>query len=101
MLVTSDASARGLDFPDVTMVLQLGFSSRAEYIHRVGRTGRAGKGGLGVTVLDAAVEGRVLDPAAPESLAEVIPRSNVEEWKGLTTVGDAAHAKVRKRGPKG
>ena len=45
ILFTSDASARGVDYPDVSCVIQLGFDSRAEYLQRVGRTGRAGKDG--------------------------------------------------------
>lgn len=50
ILFTSDASARGVDYKDVTSVVQLGFDSRAEYIQRVGRTGRTG-GKDGRTVL--------------------------------------------------
>jgi len=45
VLFTSDASARGVDYPDVTCIIQLGFDSRSEYLQRVGRTGRAGKSG--------------------------------------------------------
>jgi ATP-dependent RNA helicase MSS116, mitochondrial len=45
IMFTSDASARGVDYPDVTCVIQLGFDSRSEYLQRVGRTGRAGKSG--------------------------------------------------------
>jgi ATP-dependent RNA helicase MSS116 len=45
VLFTSDASARGVDYPDVSCVVQVGFDSRAEYLQRVGRTGRAGKSG--------------------------------------------------------
>lgn len=45
VLFTSDASARGVDYPDVSCVIQIGFDSRAEYLQRVGRTGRAGKDG--------------------------------------------------------
>ncbi|CAG8650088.1 4940_t:CDS:2, partial [Funneliformis caledonium] len=52
VLVTSDVSARGVDYPGVTMVLQVGApSSREQYIHRLGRTGRAGREGEGVLVL--------------------------------------------------
>lgn len=46
VLFTSDASARGVDYPDVSCVIQIGFDSRAEYLQRVGRTGRAGKDGV-------------------------------------------------------
>ncbi|GAA6023781.1 hypothetical protein JCM10207_001192 [Rhodosporidiobolus poonsookiae] len=52
VLVTSDVSARGVDYPGVTRVIQVGIpSSRDLYIHRVGRTGRAGKKGRGDLVL--------------------------------------------------
>ncbi|EAL18405.1 hypothetical protein CNBJ3280 [Cryptococcus deneoformans B-3501A] len=52
VLVTSDVSARGVDYPGVTRVIQLGVPSTTEqYIHRVGRTGRAGKEGRGDLVL--------------------------------------------------
>ncbi|KAM0791043.1 hypothetical protein ACM66B_004339 [Microbotryomycetes sp. NB124-2] len=52
ILVTSDVSARGVDYPGVTRVIQVGVpSTRDVYIHRVGRTGRAGKQGRGDLVL--------------------------------------------------
>eukprot|EP00316_Scyphosphaera_apsteinii_P001147 CAMPEP_0119343178 /NCGR_PEP_ID=MMETSP1333-20130426/106284_1 /TAXON_ID=418940 /ORGANISM="Scyphosphaera apsteinii, Strain RCC1455" /LENGTH=550 /DNA_ID=CAMNT_0007355555 /DNA_START=75 /DNA_END=1724 /DNA_ORIENTATION=- len=46
VIVASDVAARGVDYPDVSLVLQLGLpSSREQYVHRTGRTGRAGKVG--------------------------------------------------------
>lgn len=52
VLFTSDVSARGVDYPDVSLVVQVGAPSDLEqYIHRLGRTGRAGKDGEGVLVL--------------------------------------------------
>ncbi|KAF8509054.1 P-loop containing nucleoside triphosphate hydrolase protein [Hysterangium stoloniferum] len=52
ILVTSDVSARGVDYPGVTRVIQLGIPAGTEqYIHRVGRTGRAGTHGRGDLVL--------------------------------------------------
>lgn len=46
ILFTSDVTARGMDFPNVTHVIQVGQpTNRDTYIHRVGRTGRAGKEG--------------------------------------------------------
>jgi len=46
IIFSSDVSARGLDYPDVTTVIQVGIpSARDQYIHRLGRTGRAGKSG--------------------------------------------------------
>lgn len=52
ILFTSDVSARGVDYPDVTHVVQIGAcESRETYIHRLGRTGRAGKKGKGILIL--------------------------------------------------
>ena len=43
VMFTSDVTARGMDYPDVTFVLQVGLTDRSQYIHRLGRTARAGK----------------------------------------------------------
>ena len=52
ILFTSDLSARGIDFPDITHVIQIGIpESRNHFIHRLGRTARAGKDGTGLLVL--------------------------------------------------
>ncbi|ONI07018.1 hypothetical protein PRUPE_5G095400 [Prunus persica] len=57
ILVTSDVSARGMNYPDVTLVIQsdccqVGIpSDRDQYIHRLGRTGREGKEGQGILLL--------------------------------------------------
>lgn len=52
VLLTSDVSARGVDYPNVTHVIQIGLPDNADqYVHRVGRTGRAGKIGKGYLIL--------------------------------------------------
>ncbi|GJX56303.1 probable DEAD-box ATP-dependent RNA helicase 48 [Tanacetum coccineum] len=52
ILVTSDVSARGMNYPDVSLVIQLGVpTDREQYINRLGRTGREGKGGEGILLL--------------------------------------------------
>ena len=52
IMVTTDVSARGVDYPGVTLVIQLGMpSSREQYIHRIGRTGRADKSGEALLIL--------------------------------------------------
>ncbi|GME59263.1 atp-dependent rna helicase mss116 [Neofusicoccum parvum] len=52
ILFSTDVTARGMDFPNVTHVIQLGISrDPADYIHRIGRTGRAGKEGEGWLLL--------------------------------------------------
>jgi len=52
VMFSSDVSARGMDYPDVTAVIQLGMAAdKAQYVHRLGRTGRAGKAGGGYLLL--------------------------------------------------
>ena len=52
VLFTSDVSARGVDYPDTTHIIQLGAATdRETYVHRLGRTARAGTSGEGVLLL--------------------------------------------------
>ncbi|PVI04118.1 DEAD-domain-containing protein [Periconia macrospinosa] len=52
LLFSSDVTARGMDFPNVTHVIQVGLPREAEtYVHRLGRTGRAGKEGEGWLII--------------------------------------------------
>ena len=52
IMFSSDVTARGMDFPNVTHVIQIGIPpSRDTYIHRVGRTGRGDKQGEGWLIL--------------------------------------------------
>lgn len=91
-LLTSDVSARGVDYPDVTHVLQFGVAdSRESYIHRLGRTGRAGKLGQGILVLTDVERGflrhlKGLDiPVHPE-LQAVVDGPTVESQQDLAPV---------------
>lgn len=58
ILFTSDVTARGMDFPNVTHIIQVGvMMSRESYIHRLGRTARGastttGKGFLIATSVE-------------------------------------------------
>ncbi|KAI9674227.1 MAG: hypothetical protein M1817_002045 [Caeruleum heppii] len=48
ILFSSDVTARGMDFPNVTHVIQLGAPpERESYVHRIGRTARGNKDGEG------------------------------------------------------
>ncbi|MFC6439128.1 ATP-dependent RNA helicase DbpA [Bowmanella sp. JS7-9] len=51
-LIATDVAARGLDIPDVAMVVNLQPAHDVEtHVHRIGRTGRAGREGLAVTLI--------------------------------------------------
>lgn len=52
ILVATDLVARGMDFPAVTTVFQVGIPADKEsYIHRLGRTARAGAEGKGIFII--------------------------------------------------
>jgi ATP-dependent RNA helicase MSS116 len=76
-------SARGVDYPGVTKVIQVGAPvSRDIYIHRIGRTGRAGKNGDATLILAPFEKGflqnlhdiPIKDHELPESELEVCPK---------------------------
>ncbi|KIS68202.1 putative U5 snRNP protein [Mycosarcoma maydis] len=55
ILVATDLAGRGIDVPDVGLVVNFAMPNNIEaYIHRIGRTGRAGKQGTAVTFVDQA-----------------------------------------------
>jgi ATP-dependent RNA helicase DDX21 len=52
IIIATNVAARGLDFPDVELVVQIEPPKQIEsYIHRAGRTGRAGKSGTSVVLV--------------------------------------------------
>ncbi|KAI9688804.1 MAG: RNA-dependent ATPase [Bathelium mastoideum] len=51
ILIATDVASRGLDIPNVNLVVNMTFPLTVEdYVHRIGRTGRAGKSGLAITL---------------------------------------------------
>lgn len=55
MLIMFTVIGRGMDFPDVSLVVQAGLPLSSDaYTHRIGRTARAGKSGRAVIVLTEA-----------------------------------------------
>uniref|UniRef100_A0A7N0VGF2 ATP-dependent RNA helicase n=1 Tax=Kalanchoe fedtschenkoi TaxID=63787 RepID=A0A7N0VGF2_KALFE len=105
ILVTSDVSSRGMNYPDITLVIQVGVPpDREHYIHRLGRTGREGKTGEGILLLapweeyfineirDLPVEKSSLPPLDPDmnrkledSMAKIDP--SVKESAYLAWLG--------------
>ncbi|KAJ5389717.1 Pre-mRNA-splicing ATP-dependent RNA helicase prp28 [Penicillium cataractarum] len=52
VLVATDLAGRGIDVPDVSLVINFNMATSIEsYTHRIGRTGRAGKSGVAITFL--------------------------------------------------
>jgi ATP-dependent RNA helicase DDX23/PRP28 len=52
VLVATDLAGRGIDVPDVSLVVNFNMATNIEsYTHRIGRTGRAGKQGVAITFL--------------------------------------------------
>ncbi|KAK8850535.1 pre-mRNA-splicing ATP-dependent RNA helicase PRP28 [Kwoniella newhampshirensis] len=55
VLIATDLAGRGIDVPDVSLVINWSMSDTIEkYVHRIGRTGRAGKTGVAITFLSDA-----------------------------------------------
>lgn len=51
VLVATDVAARGIDIPDIELVVQHHFPHDTEsYVHRAGRTGRAGRSGKAIVL---------------------------------------------------
>jgi len=86
ILFSSDVSARGMDYNDISFVLQVGMTDREQYIHRLGRTARAGKDGSGMIVLypfevkemKKILSDMPLEFTTPESLSieQCVPKCN-------------------------
>ncbi|GAA5850831.1 hypothetical protein JCM3766R1_006125 [Sporobolomyces carnicolor] len=73
VLVASAVAERGLDIPNVTMVINFDCPQDASsYVHRIGRTGRAGNKGKALTFFGTR------DSEGAEKIIEVLASNNVE-----------------------
>lgn len=60
VLVATDVASRGLDIPNVDLVIQVEPPKEVEtYIHRAGRTARAGRNGTCITFYGKKHEGMI------------------------------------------
>jgi len=105
IMFSSDVTARGMDYPDVTFVLQVGLTDRSQYIHRLGRTARAGKDGKGGLLLADYEEYHMTKRELTDMPLELIPIPqsaratgaatqailNVSEDKALTNSAEQAY----------
>ncbi|KAI9641232.1 hypothetical protein NHQ30_010032 [Ciborinia camelliae] len=79
IIVATDVIARGIDFPSVTNVFQVGVPHDKEsYIHRLGRTARAGKEGRGLFIVTQA--------------ESPFPKWTLKDIKFVTTEADLSSA---------
>lgn len=54
IFITTDVAARGIDFPDITHVINYDFPTKKEnYVHRIGRTARNGKSGMAISFIQS------------------------------------------------
>ena len=89
VLVATSVAARGLDIPNVRMVINFDCPTHIDdYIHRIGRTGRAGHHGTAVVFVneDTKIIGEILD-TMEESNQEI------ESWfrKMVSNIRNAKH----------
>eukprot|EP00908_Phaeocystis_cordata_P017211 Transcript_28540.p1 GENE.Transcript_28540~~Transcript_28540.p1 ORF type:complete len:604 (-),score=289.02 Transcript_28540:152-1885(-) len=91
LLVATDVAARGLDIPDVELVINYTFPLTIEdYIHRIGRTGRGGKTGVSHTLFTTA------DKAHAGALQNVLREASQEVPEALLRFGSAVKKKEHK-----
>lgn len=77
VLVATDVASRGLDIPNVALVVQYDLPSNIDdYVHRIGRTGRAGKEGTAISFFNEKNRNVVDDliPLLKETNQVVIPQ---------------------------
>jgi len=100
ILVATDVAARGLDIPDVEVVLNYTFPLTIEdYVHRIGRTGRAGKNGISYTFFQPG------DKSHAGELQQVMKQAGQDIPDSLMKFGSTIKKKEHKLygnfGPKG
>ena len=88
-LVSTDVAARGLDVPDIELVIHAGTPESADaYVHRSGRTGRAGSTGRSVMLVN---------PRARRTCERLLASARIEaQWKPVPSAA-RVNRELRKR----
>ena len=91
IMIATDVAARGLDIPNVEVVLNYTFPLTIEdYVHRIGRTGRAGKTGISYTFFQDT------DKSHAGELQQVIKQAGQEPPESLMKFGSTIKKKEHK-----
>lgn len=91
MLIASNVASRGLDFPDIRIVVQFQLPKTVEiYTHRIGRTGRNGQTGMAIAYFSDSTEDILLAKPLCEFLQ--LNEQRVPGW-----LQDLAHPGQRRR----
>ena len=102
ILIATDLAGRGIDVPDVSLVLNFNMAPSIEsYTHRVGRTGRAGKTGVAITFLgneDADVLYDLRQMISKSAVSRVPEELRRHEGAQQKTGKGAARAKIEDSG---
>lgn len=100
LMIATDVAARGLDVPDVEVVINYTFPLTIEdYVHRIGRTGRAGKRGASFTFFQPSDKGHAGElQAVMRRAGQPIPE---ELAKFGSTIKKKEHNLYGNFGPKG
>jgi ATP-dependent RNA helicase RhlE len=92
ILIATDISARGIDIPNVEIVINYDLPDEAEnYVHRVGRTGRGTQKGLAVSFCSA--EEREILTTIESFLTKEIATLNIEkrDYEEIIDLSDASN----------
>merc|ERR1711939_950164 len=96
VLVATDLAGRGIDVPDVSLVVNFNMANNIEsYTHRIGRTGRAGKSGVAITFLGNE------DTDVMYDLKQMLMKSSISRVPEELRKHEAAQQKSQRGGPGG
>jgi superfamily II DNA/RNA helicase len=85
ILVATDVAARGLDIPELPVVINFDVPFVAEdYIHRIGRTGRAGSSGIAISLMTFEDNDKVLE--IEKLIKRKLKKEKIEFYKHRSSI---------------